>query len=88
DSHGHHAYDEVLVEATAKYFKMADGPAATVDALAGLYRRHNSAAVVFTIDARHGMRHAPNSIEDLVAGAARNNDVLIPFGSVDPLQGR
>ncbi|WP_349270833.1 4-hydroxyphenyl-beta-ketoacyl-CoA hydrolase [Mycolicibacterium parafortuitum] len=88
DSHGHHAYDEVLVEATAKYFKMADGPAATVDALADLYRRHNSAAVVFTIDARHGMRHAPNSIEDLVAGAARNNDVLIPFGSVDPWQGR
>ena len=30
------------------------------------------------------MRHAPNSVEDLVAGAIRNNDVLIPFGSVDP----
>ena len=27
---------------------------------------------------------SPNSVEDLVAGAIRNNDVLIPFGSVDP----
>jgi predicted TIM-barrel fold metal-dependent hydrolase len=43
---------------------------------------------VFTIDARTGMRHVPNSIEDLIAGAIRNNDVLIPFGSVDPWQGR
>ena len=30
----------------------------------------------------------PNSVEDLVEGAARNNDVLIPFGTVDPWQGR
>src|SRR5699024_3697909 len=31
--------------------------------------------------------HPPNSIDDLVAGAARNNDVLLPFGSVDPRLG-
>ncbi|MCB8573704.1 amidohydrolase family protein, partial [Bilophila wadsworthia] len=31
--------------------------------------------------------HEPNSIEEIAEGAARNNDVLIPFGSVDPLQG-
>ena len=41
-------------------------------------------AVVFTIDARTAMRHESNSVDDLVAGAIRNNDVLIPFGSVDP----
>lgn len=88
DGHGHRAYDDVLIEATAKYFKMAPGIVASVDAIADQYRHHNTAAVVFTIDARHGMRHAPNSIEDLVLGAQRNNDVLIPFGSVDPHQGR
>ena len=84
DGHGHKAYDDELVEAVGQYFKMGPGALSSVDALADEYRRHNTAAVVFTIDARTGMRHVPNSIEDLVAGAVRNNDVLIPFGSVDP----
>src|SRR5258707_12578594 len=84
DGHGHKAYDDELVEAVGRYFKMGPGALSSVDALADEYRRHNTAAVVFTIDARTGMGHVPNSVEDLVAGAIRNNDVLIPFGSVDP----
>src|SRR5919206_4101172 len=84
DGHGHKAYDDELVDAVGKYFKMGPGALSSVDALADEYRRHNTAAVMFTIDARTGMRHVPNSIEDVVAGAVRNNDVLIPFGSVDP----
>jgi uncharacterized protein len=88
DCHGHHAYDDELVDATRIYFKMGDAAAATVDQLAAHYRERNAAAVVFTIDARTATAHAPNSVEDLIAGAARNNDVLIPFGSVDPLSDR
>jgi len=84
DGHGHKAYDDELADAVGKYFKMGPGALSSVDALADEYRRHNTAAVVFTIDARTGMRHVPNSVEDLIAGAIRNNDVLIPFGSVDP----
>ena len=84
DGHGHKAYDDELVDAVGKYFKRGPGALSSVDALADEYRRHNTAAVVFTVDARTGMRHVPNSIEDLIAGAMRNNDVLIPFGSVDP----
>jgi predicted TIM-barrel fold metal-dependent hydrolase len=84
DGHGHAAYDDELVEATRTYFKMGDSPAPGIDDLARQYREHNAAAVVFTIDAETAMGHRPNSIEDLVAGAARHNDVLIPFGSVDP----
>jgi len=84
DGHGHKAYDDELVDAVGKYFKRGPGALSSVDALADEYRQHNTAAVVFTIDARTGARHEPNSIEDLVAGAIRNNDVLIPFGSVDP----
>jgi uncharacterized protein len=84
DCHGHAAYDDELVDATRTYFKMGDSPASTVDDLADQYRGHNVAAVVFTIDAETAMGHRPNSIDDLIAGAARNNDVLIPFGSVDP----
>lgn len=88
DSHGHKAYDDELVAATEKYFKMTPGALSSVDSLADHYRQRNTAAVVFTIDARSGLGHIPNSVEDLVAGAVRNNDVLIPFGSVDPWQGR
>jgi uncharacterized protein len=40
--------------------------------------------VVFTIDAQSATGHPPNSVEDMVSGAARNNDILIPFGTVDP----
>ena len=51
------------------------------------YRQRNTAAVVFTIDSQTVSGHAPNSVENLIEGAARNNDVLIPFGTVDPLAG-
>jgi predicted TIM-barrel fold metal-dependent hydrolase len=74
------------VDATRSYFKMGDTAAASVDDLAEHYRQRNAAAVVFTIDAQTGMGHVPNSVEDLISGAARNNDVLIPFGTVDPLK--
>jgi predicted TIM-barrel fold metal-dependent hydrolase len=87
DSHGHKAYDDELIAATDAYFKLGPDRAATVDAVAEQYRQHRMAAVVFTIDSRTASGHAPNSIEDLIDGAARNNDVLIPFGSVDPLTG-
>src|SRR4029077_4883605 len=79
DGHGHKAYDDELVDAVGKYFRIAPGAWSRGAALADEYRRHNTAAVVFTIDARTGMRHEPNSVDDLVLGAIRNNDVLIPF---------
>ena len=85
DCHGHNAYDDELVSATRDYLRMTDAAAATVDDLAEHYRVRRAAAVVFTIDAATATGHPPNSIADLVAGAARNADVLIPFGSVDPL---
>ena len=84
DAAGQCAYDADLAAATAAYFNLGDDHARTVDDLAEHYRRHNTAAVVFTIDAQTASGHRTNSIEELIAGAARNNDVLIPFGSVDP----
>lgn len=84
DGHGHTSYDAELTDATRTYFKMGDAPAAGVDEVAEMYRSQHAAAVVFTIDAETATGHRPNSIEDLIAGAARHNDVLIPFGSVDP----
>ena len=46
------------------------------------------AAVVFTVDASSASGHQPNNVEEIAERAAEFNDVLIPFGSVDPWQGK
>lgn len=86
DGHGHPSLPKVLTEASSKYFKTEDR-APSLDRIAEIYRGLNMAAVVFTVDARTRLKHEPNSIEEIAEGAARNSDVLIPFGSVDPLTG-
>ncbi|MEV7649482.1 amidohydrolase family protein [Arthrobacter sp. NPDC089319] len=86
DGHGHVSLPQELMDASSKYFK-AEERTPSLDAIAATYRELNMAAVVFTVDARTRLKHEPNSIEDIAEGAARNNDVLIPFGSVDPLTG-
>ena len=86
DGYGHGSLPDDLTEASAKYFK-AEDRTPSLDRIAEVYRELNMAAVVFTVDARTQLEHEPNSIQDLIAGAARNNDVLIPFGSVDPRTG-
>lgn len=88
DSCGCHALDEDLRVATAKYFRSSSSdPDSTAEAIAEHYRQRNMAAVVFTVDARTAMGHVANSVEEIVDLAADNNDVLIPFASVDPWQG-
>lgn len=87
DECGHKAMPEDLFEASAAYFKSEDRTP-SIDSIAQLYREQKMAAVVFTVDARTALGHEPNSIDDLVEGCARNNDVLIPFGSVDPRRGQ
>ena len=83
DCHGHQAYDDELIAATKQYFKLRLRPD---------HRRRRGRPLPA---AQHGGRrvhhrratvsgHAPNSVENLIEGAARNNDVLIPFGTVDP----
>ncbi|MCC9205772.1 amidohydrolase family protein [Arthrobacter sp. zg-Y769] len=84
--HGHASLPAALTEASAKYFKSEDR-SPSLDTIAERYREWRMAAVVFTVDATTALGHEPNSIEEIAEGAARNNDVLIPFGSVDPLQG-
>jgi uncharacterized protein len=86
DSTGRTASPPALTEALAKYFKSTEKPR-DVDATAAYYRERKMAAVVFTVDATTNLGHAPNSVDEIVEGATRNDDVLIPFGSVDPLQG-
>lgn len=86
DAHGHNSLPDDLAEAAAKYFSTG-GLRPELDAVAEYYRERNMAAVVFTVDATTNMGHKPISSAEIAAGAAANNDVLIPFGSVDPLTG-
>lgn len=83
DDAGHKALPEEFFAASAKYFK-AEERTPAVDRIAEVYRQQHMAAIVFTVDASTTIGHRPNSVDDLVAGCARNNDVLIPFGTVDP----
>ena len=80
---GHTALPTDLAEAAAKYFR-TDGITPTLDAIATYYRERNLAAVVFTVDAETNLGHPPISSIEIIEGAARHADVLIPFGSVDP----
>lgn len=83
DDHGHHSLPADLVDAASRYFA-TDGPRPDLDSVAAYYRERHMAAVVFTVDAEAHLGHPPLSNEDIADGASRNNDVLIPFGSVDP----
>ncbi|MFY2788019.1 4-hydroxyphenyl-beta-ketoacyl-CoA hydrolase [Rhodococcus sp. MALMAid1271] len=88
DGCGHRSLDDELMAASEKYFKSGEERTPGIDAIADYYRARNMAAVVFTVDAGAASGHTPNSVEEIAEGAARHNDVLIPFGSVDPWQGK
>jgi predicted TIM-barrel fold metal-dependent hydrolase len=83
DGHGHSSLPADLSAAASRYFA-ADAARPDLDSIAEYYRERNMAAVVFTVDAESNLNHPPLSSAEIAAGAARHNDVLIPFGSVDP----
>lgn len=87
DAHGRFSLDERLMAASASYFKAGADRAPTLDRVASYYRERQMAAVVFTVDAGTARGHPPLSSAEIAEGAAAHADVLIPFGSVDPLRG-
>src|SRR5580692_12013071 len=87
DGHGHFSLDDELMDASAKYFRADHDRTPTLEQIADLYRSLNMAAVVFTVDASTATGHAAISSEEIATRAAEHADVLIPFGSVDPLRG-
>ena len=86
DSDGHESLPGDLRQAMNAYFNTS-GELKSLDAMADYYRHLSMVAVVFTVDARTAMKTMPNSSREIAVGAARHSDVLIPFGSVDPLTG-
>jgi uncharacterized protein len=87
DDHGRSSLPPDLADAASAYFS-SDLERPDIDAIAAYYRERRMAAVVFTVDAETALQHPPLSSEEIADAASRNNDVLIPFGSVDPRQGQ
>jgi predicted TIM-barrel fold metal-dependent hydrolase len=87
DGHGRLSLDDELLAASARYFKAGNDRAPTVEQIAAYYRERQFAAVVFTVDATTATGHPALSSEEMAERAAEHADVLIPFGSVDPLAG-
>ena len=85
DGHGNFSMDDELLAASARYFKASHDRAPTVGQIAAYYRERQFAAVVFTVDATTATGHPALSSEEIADRAADHADVLIPFGSVDPL---
>jgi len=87
DGRGRLSLDDELLAASAKYFKATADRTPTVERIADYYRHRQLAAVVFTVDAGTETGHSALSSEEIADRAAAHQDVLIPFGSVDPRTG-
>ena len=87
DAHGHFSLDAQLMDASAKYFKADQDRTPSLPRIADYYRERGIAAVVFTVDAHTATGHPALSSMDVVTGAAKHADVLVPFASVDPHDG-
>jgi uncharacterized protein len=73
-------------EAMAQYFKSGKNPTPTE--VAQYFRERKIAAVIFTVDSESESGHWRIPNEEVAEVAAENNDVLIPFASIDPARGK
>jgi uncharacterized protein len=87
DGHGCYSMDDELLAASARYFKSDHDRSPSLEQIADFYRERRMAAVVFTVDATTATGHPALSSEAIADRARDQADVLIPFGSVDPLAG-
>jgi uncharacterized protein len=70
----------------AKYFK-TDYDAKPIGAIAQYYRERKIAAVIFTVDSEAATGKRRYSNEEVARLVAENDDILIPFASIDPAKG-
>ena len=83
-------YDEFQA-GMAKYFRNpagAQGMLPTVPETAAYYRDRNIAAVIFPVDGERETGFRRYSNEEVAQLCAENDDILIPFASIDPHKGR
>ncbi len=75
----------------AAYFKNpagVDGMLPTVQETAAYYRERNIAAVIFPVDGERETGFRRYSNEEVARLCAENDDILIPFASIDPHKGK
>ena len=75
----------------AAYFRNpagVDGMLPTVQDTAAYYRARNIAAVIFPVDGERETGFRRYSNEEVAGLCAENDDILIPFASIDPAKGR
>jgi predicted TIM-barrel fold metal-dependent hydrolase len=76
-----------FLSAAARYFG-GSPPQPTAAEVADYYRERSMVAVIFTVDDEAGLGRRRLGNDEVLAAAAANPDVLIPFGSVDPHKGK
>jgi predicted TIM-barrel fold metal-dependent hydrolase len=77
--------DDPMLQQATRYFGTTEPPQ-TLDDMVAYYRERRMAAVVFTVDGKD-QTDAHISNDEVLALAARNDDIVIPFVSVDPTRG-
>ncbi len=87
DSHGCFALDDELMDASAAYFKASEHRTRTLEHIAAYYRQQEHGGRGLHGGCGHLDRASGPVREELADQAAVHADVLIPFGSVDPLGG-
>lgn len=83
DRHGHDDLPPDYRAAVNRYFK-GDPPLKDAEGIAAYYRERKMMAVVFSVDAERTLGQPAVALEEIAEVAARNDDVLIPFASIDP----
>jgi uncharacterized protein len=76
-----------VLDAAAKHFR-SDFPRPHAQDVADHYRERNMAAVIFCVDNELNTGEVPVSNDEVLEIAAANDDVLIPFVSIDPHRGK
>ncbi|MGR9263685.1 amidohydrolase family protein [Rhizobium leguminosarum] len=85
--HGDDGYDDLQTH-MAGYFRAPWKHPPTVEETAAHYRQQNVAAVIFPVDSERETGYRRYKNEEVAELAARNDDVLIPFASIDPAKGK
>jgi predicted TIM-barrel fold metal-dependent hydrolase len=74
-------------DAAEQYFGSANATPSVAETIA-YYRERNIAAVIFPVDAEAATGQPPFSNDEILRVAAENDDLLIPFASIDPAKGK
>ncbi|MBN1240189.1 MAG: amidohydrolase [Gammaproteobacteria bacterium] len=82
----HDSTAQSFQDAAQKYFKH-DQPRPTIPEIAAYYRERRMACVIFSVDGERARGQKSVSNEEVAELAAENDDVMIPFASIDPGRG-